>query len=76
MTTDDLIKLYNEQILFGLESVPVVLKMRRNSKRRINSDRVRTPFGMCRWHRWSEDELAIYVTLPQVKRYLDKHLTK
>lgn len=70
MTINELVKLYNQQVEFGLESCPLILKMKRKSKRRINSNRVRTPFGMCRWHRIAEDELAIYVTFEQVRKFI------
>jgi hypothetical protein len=74
MTIHELIKICQKHIELGLENVPLVLKMTRKSKRRINSKLVRTPFGLCRWHRHSDTELAIYVSLDQIHKFIINRL--
>lgn len=75
MTIDELLKMCRQHVDMGLGSTPLILKMK-TERRIIRSKRVKTPFGLCKWHRHSEDELVIYVYLDQVKNYVDKVLSK
>lgn len=74
MTLKELADLLVKQEQMGLRNVPLCLKMTRKSKRLIKTKRIKTPFGLTRWHRHSETELVIYPSFEQVLRYVLRRL--
>lgn len=70
MTRDELQTLYARHLKQGLKNVRMCFVMKAPRKR-IRSQRIQTPFGLCKYSWHSETHLVIYPFPHQVKRWLD-----
>jgi hypothetical protein len=75
MTVDSLKKLIAKQEELGLDTCVLQMQAPKSWRRgRRYSERVKTPFGLCRWNGgYHEDSIVIYPSLSQLKAYVEKY---